>query len=80
VIGLASYLTVPQRVKIVQSWIRDADKAKGELQEALNPRSAAGIYGKPFAEWLLMHHEIARLNSEMKWLQHYMKLLEDGKA
>lgn len=77
-IGLASYLPASQRIKLSQAWMAGAQKMQKQLQAKLDAKT--GIYGKPFAEWLLLDREIYRLKFDIQWLQHYIKLLESGKA
>jgi len=57
-------------------WQEDARNALDELQRRIDDHGGNGIYGKPFAQWLLYDHEKAVLRAEIRWIDKYLKLLE----
>lgn len=79
-IGLGSYLPPSQRSVLAQAWIHDAEKECAGLEQRLKDHEKGTTYGKPFAEWLLIDHEIARLKADIRWIVKYVSLLESGKA
>jgi DNA-binding PadR family transcriptional regulator len=79
-IGLGSFMPATQRVKLAEQWVVDATVAKTELESRVEDRTIGVTYGKPFAEWLLLSHEIARLRANITWMKRYIKLLQAGKA
>ncbi len=79
-IGLGSFLPVARRVALAREWIRAAEAECEKLKRRLDDHRVGGTYGKPFAEWLLLDHEKARLKADIRWLCKYLGLLETGKA
>lgn len=79
-IGLSSFVPQAQRAKLAQAWVEDAIKVKVELEQRVADRRVGVTYGKPFAEWLLLDHEIARLQCDIDWLNKYVKLLQANQA
>jgi hypothetical protein len=79
-IGLGSFLPSATRKSLAKAWVRSATAEQALLERRLNDHSAGATYGKPFAEWLLLDHEINRLRADIAWIHKYLGLLDKGKA
>ncbi len=79
-IGLGSFLPVAQRVRLARDWSASSRAALEELRQRLRNKTPGDVYGKPFAEWLMLDHEAARLQADIRWLDKYIRLMEAGKA
>ena len=79
-IGLGSFLPPTQRAVLVRDWARNAEKECATLEKRLRDHTEGATYGKPFAEWLLLDHEVSRLKADIRWLHKYETLIAGGKA
>lgn len=80
-ISLASYVPVKERIQLVDGWIEKGQALVAQLRKRLDPENQdALVYGKPYAEWLLLDHEACLMEAEVTWMQKYKKLLLKGDA
>jgi DNA-binding PadR family transcriptional regulator len=79
-LSCGSYLPVEERIKLVRGWQEGARRMVRRLQQKVESRAAGETYGKPYAEWLLLHHEIHLIQAEIDWMDHYCDLLKQGNA
>ncbi len=81
-LGLASQLKKDERIRLARDWMDAATAQAKELQARIDDRSPGPgkTYGKPYAEWLMLHHEAHQLRGEIRWLKHYLRLLQSDKA
>ncbi len=79
-LGLCAYLPASERIGLVRAWKQGASETVDRLQARVDKQDVPETYGKPYAEWLLLHHEIHQLKAEMQWMDHYITLIESGKA
>jgi DNA-binding PadR family transcriptional regulator len=79
-VGLGSFLKPAQRIDLARAWADQAERQCADLEKRLSDHRVGQTYGKPFAEWLLLDHEIARLKADIRWLKKYIRLLEGGQA
>ncbi|MBU0676621.1 MAG: PadR family transcriptional regulator [Verrucomicrobia bacterium] len=78
-LGVGSYLPPEVRTALIRQWQKDARAEIKELDKRINDYSG-DTYGKPYAQWLLMHHEMHMLTAEIEWMDTYCGLLKAGKA
>ena len=79
-LSCGSYLPVEERIKMIRNWQHGARRTVQRLRQKVESREAGDTYGKPYAEWLLLHHEIHLVEAEIDWMDHYCDLLNKGKA
>jgi len=77
-IGTSSYLAVSERIRLAKKRKEQAKEHLQSLQDRLE--RYVERKGKPYAEWLLIDHEIHMVKSQIGWLDHFIDLLEQGKA
>ncbi|MBU0679353.1 MAG: helix-turn-helix transcriptional regulator [Verrucomicrobia bacterium] len=72
-LGMGSYLSPEKRRSIARTWQSEAKDVEQALLARLEDKTMR-TYGKPFAEWLLLDHEISILRAEIAWLDRYLSL------
>jgi len=76
-LGLASHLSIEERIKIARQWQEDEKRRIAELDVRME---APTTFGKSFGEWLLIDHERAILKAESSWIDQYCKWLAEGRG
>ena len=79
-VGLAAYIPVKERIRLIHQWQKNISTLIHDLQQRLDNHDPEQTYGKPYAEWLLLDHEIQLLKAETVWLDKYCQLLENDDA
>ncbi|WFB36183.1 PadR family transcriptional regulator [Kiritimatiellota bacterium B12222] len=77
-IGMCSYLPREERIKLAQNRKQEANRHMKKLQTKLD--GYGHEYGKPYAEWLLIDHEIHMIRAQISWLDHFIEMLETKQA
>ena len=77
-IGMCSYLPEDERKRLARKRKQDARRHLKKLQQKLD--SYDHEQGKPYAEWLLLDHEIHMVNSQISWLDRFIDLLNKKQA
>ena len=74
-LGLATRLDRAVRIRLVTGWMEAAAAQAEELQTRIDDHRPGKTYGKSYAEWLMLHHEAHQLRSEVRWIKHYLRML-----
>ena len=77
-IGMCSYLPREERKRMARKRKQDALRHLKKLQQKLDNYEQEE--GKPYAEWLLLDHEIHMVQAQITWLDHFIDLLSKNKA
>ena len=77
-IGTSSFLPVAERVRLAKERKDEAKAHLKTLKHRLDHYESRK--GKPYAEWLLLDHEIHMVKCQISWLDRFIDLLETGKA
>jgi DNA-binding PadR family transcriptional regulator len=75
-VGLSSYLPLKKRIQAATKRIRQLKERLAVVEEGFTtyPQSVRS----PFPRWLLLDHERAFLQAEIKWLRRFMKLIREN--
>jgi len=80
-LSLGSFLPRQERIALTDAWIGSATELVNYLRKRVNCHEGEDtIYGKPFAEWLVLDHEASMMECEIAWMKKYRTLLERGEA
>lgn len=76
-LSLASYLDFGERERLARIWQATARRRIKELDACISDTTPGPghIYGKPFAEWILLDHERDALMADAKWLDKYISIV-----
>lgn len=77
-IGLSSFLPYEERVRLTTQRIEEAGRLLVDLCKRLD--TYKNQQGKPYAEWLLLDHEITMLQAQIKWLTRFLELVQCREA
>lgn len=72
-IGMCSFLSAEERMRLARKRKQEARRHMKELQKKLDHYQREP--GKPYAEWLLIDHEIHMVRAQIDWLDHFIELL-----
>lgn len=77
-IGLAAFLSDDEQIEIAKKWHKDCSHHLKELRLSIKNRKInnENLYGKPYAEWLLVLNEASVLKSQIRWINNYIKYLK----
>ena len=74
-VGLNAYLSMEQNIDLAHAWQTAAKSRLRELETRLS--SYGKRPGKPYAEWLLLDHEIHMLKAEIRWMAKFIELVKE---
>lgn len=74
-VGMCAFLAVPERIRLARKRKEQARRHLKPLQQSLDEYGK--MKGKPYAEWLLLDHEIHMVKAQIAWLDHFIDLLEN---
>lgn len=77
-VGLNAYLPPEQKIELARTWQKDAQNYLCTLELRLKTYSKRP--GKPYAEWLLLDHEIHMLKADILWMAKFISLVEEKQA
>jgi DNA-binding PadR family transcriptional regulator len=73
-VGLNAYLPLKQKTDLVHTWQAEAKNLLRALEARLKTYSKRP--GKPYAEWLLLDHEMHMLKAEIRWMAKFIQLVK----
>jgi DNA-binding PadR family transcriptional regulator len=77
-VGLNAYLSAEQKIELARNWQTDARNFLRTLE--LRFKTYSKRPGKPYAEWLLLDHEMHMLKAEIRWMSKFIALVEGKQA
>jgi DNA-binding PadR family transcriptional regulator len=79
-LGFACFLSIDEQTNIAKKWQRDCSAYLKELDSSiqLSKINDEDLYGKAYAEWLLILNEESVLRNQVRWVKKYIKYLKNN--